>query len=80
LRVFFEKTKQLENGIRMQDAAPQTIGRKILKKFEGTQPCPAKKVPTIFEFPPPKSTTNSKRPKTPQKLQFSVFQKKKVRQ
>jgi hypothetical protein len=39
----------------MQNTAPQTIGRKkISENFEG--PCPAqrKKVPTIFEFAPPK--------------------------
>ena len=69
----------MESECKMQRRKP--LGEKFAENFEG--PCPAKrkKVPTIFEFAPPKSTTNSQKHETPQELQFSVFFKnKKVRQ
>jgi hypothetical protein len=62
-RIFFKKTKQLENGVQMQDAALQTIRRKILE-IRGNPALPSeKKIPTIFEFPPAKVPQISKSPK-----------------
>jgi len=69
----------MESECKMQRRKP--LGEKIFGKLRWTLPCQAKKVPTIFEFAPPKSTTNSQKHETPQELQFSVFFKnKKVRQ
>ena len=86
MRVFFEKnpTARKWNPHARCSAAnhwAKKFSEKLSENFEGLCPAKRKKVPTIFEFAPPKSTTNSKKHKTPQELQFSVFQKnKKVRQ
>jgi hypothetical protein len=82
LRVFFEKnTTARKWNPNARCSAANHWAKKFSENFEGLCPAKRKKVPTIFEFAPPKSTTNSKKHKTPQELQFSVFQKnKKVRQ
>jgi hypothetical protein len=62
VRVFFDKnTTARKWNPNASCSATNQWAKKISENFEG--PCPAqrKKVPTIFEFTPPKSTTNSKK-------------------
>ena len=74
MRVFFKKNKPARKwNPNAGCSAANHWAKKFLKKFEGTQPCPAKKSSNYFWIPTSENPAFFQNPKTAPKLQFSVF-------